>query len=57
MNDVIKGLNQIITTDNPMRRSAAVLLLAYLNRDHTDRNLALACVRYLQMERELGGRI
>ena len=57
MKDAIKALNNVITTGDPMQRSAAVLLLAYLNRDHTDRGLALACAKFLHMEHDLWGRI
>ena len=57
MKEAVKALNQIITTGDPLRRSAAVLVLAYLNRDHTDRTLALACAKFLNMERDLWGRI
>ena len=55
MKEAVNVLNHIITTGGPMQRSAAVLLLAYLNRDHTDRALAAACVRFLHMERALWG--
>lgn len=57
MNEAVKALNQKIAAGDPLQRSAAVLLLAYLNRDHTDRTLALACARFLRMEHDLWGRI
>ena len=57
MKEAVKALNQMIAAGDPVRRSAAVLLLAYLNRDHTDRGLALACAKFLKMERDLWGQI
>lgn len=57
MKELFAALNHLVLTGDPMRRSAAVLLLAYLNRDHSDRVLALACVNYLGLQQETWGRI
>lgn len=48
--ELINHCNRIISQRDPMRRSAAVLLTAFIQRDHEDFLLAAQCAKYLRIE-------
>lgn len=48
--ELIHHCNRIILLRDPMQRSAAVLLSAFIHRDHEEPLLAAHCAKYLRID-------